>query len=423
MKRKKSDCCKIPQEFSDESSDYQSSSSNFFIHNDKSSSFFSNWVPDDRNSFQSNDNYNKNSFQEVQYDKDNNKNDNNNNNNKNKQTSSNKINNNDYNQILEYKSTGLTSNINKLNISLLNENNTKNIENRTVENDHTNNVNQFNLLNNNNFISNDYFDNININNVPDSNINNININNFPDSNINNINKNDLPDNNINNININNHPDNNINNININNLPDNNINNTNTNNNNENNKKKSSAHKERDFKIYFIKSFLNNLIGFINELIDIFDKANNTKINHLLAINKEYYVKYGAKDALNFIQKRAIDVLIIDISNIKNGKEEDIKTFNEKLLMITNPNSKYRNDNIISVLNKTIKELMDIYRELKEPEEEYYKFFKRFEAHINSLAKDDEYKKCLRKAGLEYEIYYNHILYNNEHKRGPKAKNN
>lgn len=381
--------CKTPKEFSKEQLDDQSDSFSFNLNSDNSRSFIFNEASDYRCYSSNNDNSNHNSFQEVQCDKDNNKNDNDNNN---KQTSSNKIINNDYSKVLEYKSTGLTTNINKLNISLINENNKENIENKHVENDHTYNINQFNLLNSNNFLYTDNFDNFNINNFLDNNINNININ-----------------------------DNNVNNTNIN---DDYINNINTNNNNENYKKKSSsAHKERDFKIYYIKSFLNNLIDFINKLIDIYDRTNNTKINHLLTINKEYYVKYGAKDVLNFIQKRAIDVLIIDTSKVKNGKEEDIKTFNEKLLMITNPSSKYKNDNIISVLNKTIKELMDIYRELKEPEEEYYKFFKRFEAHINSLNKDDEYKKCLRKSGLEYEMYYNRLLYDNEHKRGPKAKDN
>ena len=410
--------CKTPKEFSKEQLDDQSDSFSFNLNSDNSRSFVFNEASDYRCYSSNNDNSNHNSFQEVQCDKDNNKNDDDNNN---KQTSSNKINNNDYNKVLEYKSTGLTTNINKLNISLINENNKENIENKHVENDHSYNINQFNLLNSNNFLYTDNFDNFNINNFLDNNINNININ---DNNVNNISINEnnvnnisINDNNINNININ---DNNVNNTNIN---DDNINNINTNNNNENYKKKTSAHKERDFKIYYIKSFLNNLIDFINKLIDIYDRANNTKINHLLTINKEYYVKYGAKDVLNFIQKRAIDVLIIDTSKVKNGKEEDIKTFNEKLLMITNPSGKYRNDNIISVLNKTIKELMDIYRELKEPEEEYYKFFKRFEEHINSLNKDDEYKKCLRKSGLEYEMYYNRLLYDNEHKRGPKAKDN
>ena len=121
-----------------------------------------------------------------------------------------------------------------------------------------------------------------------------------------------------------------------------------------------------------------------------------------------------------LQKKAFDFLTIDLNDIKDQKDKEniVIFFIERLRKIYNdPN----NVEINSVLNKTIQELLDIYREKVETKEEFYIHFKRFKEHYNNTNKGEEYKEKLKTAGEQFEEQVNELLNgNNDHKKGRKA---
>jgi hypothetical protein len=187
-----------------------------------------------------------------------------------------------------------------------------------------------------------------------------------------------------------------------------------------NTKQDSVYEDRNYPNIFIRNFFENLIDFINELIKISNKTKKTNIDFLLNINKKYFIKYGAKRKLEMLQKKAFDFLTIDLNDIKDQKDKEniVIFFIERLRKIYNdPN----NVEINSVLNKTIQELLDIYREKVETKEEFYIHFKRFKEHYNNTNKGEEYKEKLKTAGEQFEEQVNELLNgNNDHKKGRKA---
>ena len=186
-----------------------------------------------------------------------------------------------------------------------------------------------------------------------------------------------------------------------------------------NTKHDGAHVNRDFPDIFIRNFFENLIGFINQLIKISNEKKKTRIELLLNINKKYFLKFSAYDKLEMLKKKAKDFLTIDLKDIEDQKDKDdiFILFIERLRNIYNDP---KNEEINSVLNKTIQELLDIYREKVKPKEEFYIHFKRFKDHYNNIGKGEEYKEKLKRAGDQFE---NDIKkkYNNDQKPGPKPK--
>ena len=184
-----------------------------------------------------------------------------------------------------------------------------------------------------------------------------------------------------------------------------------------NTKQDSTYGERNFPNVFMRNFLDRLIDFINELIKISNKEKKTSIEPLLKnFDKMYYIKQSAKERLAMLTKKAFEYLNLDPNVIKEKDKDSIFIyFIERLQKI---HRDPENKDINSVLNLTIQELLDIYREKVEPKEEFYIHFKRFKDHYNNINKGEEYKEILKKVGEQFEERINK-LYDNDHKRGRK----
>ena len=198
----------------------------------------------------------------------------------------------------------------------------------------------------------------------------------------------------------------------------------------NNKIEGTFHDDRNFRNIYLRNFFDNLLGFIDYLIE--DCYKNIIISPipLKLIKKEYFILHNAEEQYNMLDKKAIDFLKIDINNkvIKDGKEKDVELYNQKLLW------SYKGENaqkekllqITSVLNKKIGYLMEVYLGKVIPEEDYYQHFVRFKEYLSNLKRDNDYKEKLKNvAEVEFKERLNIVLFNDSHKRGRKAqiKNN
>ena len=109
-----------------------------------------------------------------------------------------------------------------------------------------------------------------------------------------------------------------------------------------------------------------------------------------------------------LKKQAKDVLSVENSNGNN--------YNVKLIIsIINENE---NQPLIKVLNKTIKELMDIYRDKIIPEEDYYQYFSRFKDYVKNW--EGERREILYEQGMNFEEITQEKI-DNHCKPGPKPK--
>ena len=196
--------------------------------------------------------------------------------------------------------------------------------------------------------------------------------------------------------------------------------TKTNANNENlkiekiedkNEKKIRADHKR---ISYVKRFFGELVNFINVLIEKFNKNRGKNINYFKKVDTELYIKYGAKDAKKVLDTKAKEVLAVE--------DKEKSRYNIDLInSIMNENEENRNNELVEVLNKTIKELMDIYRDDNIHKNDFYKDFKRFKAQLDEFGEGKKgEKKILEEQGLNYENIINEIIINGCH-RGRKSK--
>ena len=199
----------------------------------------------------------------------------------------------------------------------------------------------------------------------------------------------------------------------------------------NNKIEGTFHNSRNFRDIYLRNFFDNLLGFIDYLIEDCYQNNIISPIPLKLIKKEYIISRKAEEQYNMLDKKAIDVLKIDINHykvIKDGKEKDVELYNQKLLW------SYKGENaqkekllqITSVLNKKIGYLMEVYLGKVIPEEDYYRHFVRFKEYLSNLKRDNDYKEKLKNvAEVEFIERLNIVLFNDSHKRGRKAqiKNN
>ena len=190
----------------------------------------------------------------------------------------------------------------------------------------------------------------------------------------------------------------------------------------NNKIEGTFHGLRDFRDIYLRNFFDNLLGFIDYLIEKYYKNNNISPIPLKHINKNYIISYSADKQYNMLDTEAIDVLKIDINNnkvIKDGKEKEVESYNQKLSAIYEEEKK---GIITSVLDEKIGYLMNIYLGEVIPEEDYYQHFVRFEEYLSNLKKDNDYKEKLKfVAEVQFRERLNIILFKNSNKRGRKAQ--
>ena len=167
----------------------------------------------------------------------------------------------------------------------------------------------------------------------------------------------------------------------------------------------------DLRVSYMKSFFKSLVIFINNLIEIFNIKNGKNLNYFSINNNNLYIKHGANDIIEILKNKAKDVLSVESSNGDN--------YNIKLIIsIINENE---NKPLIKVLNKTIKELMDIYRDKIIPEEDYYQYFPRFKDFVKNWKNlDEEKREVLIDQGMNFEEKIKKII-DFDCKPGPKAK--
>ena len=196
----------------------------------------------------------------------------------------------------------------------------------------------------------------------------------------------------------------------------------------NNKIEGTFHDDRNFRNIYLRNFFDNLLGFIDYLIEDCYQNNIISPIPLRLIKKEYLLSHNAEEQYNMLDKKAIDFLKIDINHykvIKDGKEKDVELYNKKLSSIYKGEND-QEDKITSVLNKTIRDLMEVYNGKVIPKEDYYQHFVRFEEYLSNLKRDNDYKEQMRVVGKERFIKRLNIeLFDNSEKKGPKAqiKNN
>ena len=152
-------------------------------------------------------------------------------------------------------------------------------------------------------------------------------------------------------------------------------------------------REDNKQISYVKRFFKELVKFINVLIEKFNNKRGKHINFYSIINTDNYIKHGSSDALELLEKKAYEVLSVEI----NGNRENIDLINS----IIYADEENRNEELVEVLNKTIKQLMDIYRN-DNIENDFYKDFKRFKAHLDEFEKKPEEKEILKNQGINYE---------------------
>ena len=195
----------------------------------------------------------------------------------------------------------------------------------------------------------------------------------------------------------------------------------------NNKIEGTFHDDRNFRNIYLRNFFDNLLGFIDYLIEDCYQNNIISPIPLRLIKKEYLILHNAEEQYNMLDKKAIDFLKIDINDkvIKDGKEKEVELYNKKLSSIYKGEND-QEDKITSVLNKTIRDLIEVYNEKVIPKEDYYQHFVRFEEYLSNLKRDNNYKEQMRIVGKVRFIERLKIeLFDNRNKKGRKAqiKNN
>ena len=180
----------------------------------------------------------------------------------------------------------------------------------------------------------------------------------------------------------------------------------------------------EMRTMYIKSFMGKLQHFIIKLMHIFNMQKENEKDKILPVfdfqNCNIFIKISAKEAYETfcLEKKTSEILS---SNDKEGKN----TSNIKIIdKIINTVGEKRNEDLIEVLDKPIKELMDIYRDKINPKKDFYKHFKRFQDYLNELRHkedaDSKQIKIIEEQGLNYEAILLNII-NHDCKPGPKSK--
>jgi hypothetical protein len=181
----------------------------------------------------------------------------------------------------------------------------------------------------------------------------------------------------------------------------------------------------EMRTQYIKSFFGKLQKFIRFLMkDFNDKKDDIK-DKILPLyqpqNCKIFTRIMAENAYrDFCQeKKAYEILQINEKERKNT-DDNIKVIDK----IRSAVGEKRNEDLIEVLEKPIKELMDIYRGIVNPEKDFYKHFESFQDYLNELEEkeDVEPKKIskLKYQGMNYEAILNEII-DNGSKPGPRKK--
>ena len=201
-------------------------------------------------------------------------------------------------------------------------------------------------------------------------------------------------------------------------------------NDENNNiiKKKYSYDYRNFPNLILGNFFNDLIIFINELIEIINKNKKTTYSYLnRALSREIYLEYGTKERIDQLDKTAL--IALDPFNFSDQKKERIQEKIEKnneqiesnheiLLKIYNEIDIFQN-----ILNKSVKQLLDIYIDIERVRqvEAFYDYFPRFDmCQTFKNKKNEEERQNLMDFAKDYENYLKNKL-NDENKVGPKCK--
>lgn len=179
----------------------------------------------------------------------------------------------------------------------------------------------------------------------------------------------------------------------------------------------------------IRNFFKDLVRFINNLIIKFNeekcKEKGIEINQLEIINGNKYIHHNSINALFMLDLKAKDALSERQSLQKRDK-------NVELIVKDLPNKKavksiYEETNedkkiyeVIFVLDMTIRDLMNIYLKKEIPEEDFFKYFSRFEDYIKSRKITKKEKRILKEVGKEYEENLKKKIFEDEKKKGPKT---
>lgn len=181
----------------------------------------------------------------------------------------------------------------------------------------------------------------------------------------------------------------------------------------------------EMRTQYIKSFFGKLQKFIRFLMkDFNDKKDDIK-DKILPLyqpqNCKIFIRIMAENAYrDFCQeKKVYEILQINEKERRNT-DDNIKVIDK----IRNAVGEKRNEDLIEVLEKPIKELMDIYRGIVNPEQDFYKHFESFQDYLNELKEkeDADPKKIaiIKYQGMNYEAILNEII-DNGSKPGPRKK--
>ena len=188
-------------------------------------------------------------------------------------------------------------------------------------------------------------------------------------------------------------------------------------------------KRKKIRIYemrkqYIKSFLGKLQHFIIKLMEIFNNQKQNEKDKILPFymfqNCNIFIKYSTLETYKYfcLEKKVYEILKINDEKGKNA--DNIKTID----IIMNAVGEKRSEELNEVLNKPIKELMDIYRDKIKPEKGFYTHFKRFQNYLNELRQekgaDPKQIAIIEEQGMNYEIILKNII-DHDCKPGPKNK--
>ena len=168
----------------------------------------------------------------------------------------------------------------------------------------------------------------------------------------------------------------------------------------------------------------DLVIFINKLVEEFNTNNHTNISGLELINGEKYYHHNYKNQLYLLDRTIIEALSTrveffeDKDNIIETKTENLKNKDICDFIYNEIDEKKRINKVIEVFKKTIREVMAIYNEDKH-EDELYKNFNTFGDFVKTV--DEGEKKILTDIAHNYESIITKKINENEHKRGPKPK--
>ena len=146
----------------------------------------------------------------------------------------------------------------------------------------------------------------------------------------------------------------------------------------------------EMRTQYIKSFFGKLQKFIRFLMkDFNDKKDDIK-DKILPLyqpqNCKIFTRIMAENAYrDFCQeKKVYEILQINEKERKNT-DDNIKVIDK----IRSAEGEKRYEDLIEVLEKPIKELMDIYRGIVNPEQDFYKHFESFQDYLNELKEKED----------------------------------